>query len=203
MPRIGLTITKSTPFRNSVQEFSNTYYYEMLSLPDNAAALTLIDNMVTLEKTFHSTGVTFVRAKLWSAGQGAAANQMIAQKNLSGTGARSASTGIDKERAYLFRLKAGNDSRGNPVYLRKWYHACGLFYNAQTITNGQLDNSTGFSQAERDSMVAQMNAIGGANGSAGAPKLCAKGGRQTDAGATWTAHPFFEHHQLGDMWRSA
>jgi hypothetical protein len=202
MPRIGVSITKSVAFRNSTQEFSNVYFYEMLSYPDVAAAGTLIDNLVSLEKTFHGVNVTFIRGRLWKQTADKATSEMITQKNLSGTGARTVVSGLDKERAYLFRLRAGVDVRGNPVYLRKWFHACAQFSSGVAPGSTILDNSTGFSQPDRDTMVASMQAIGDANGSAGAPKLCAKGGRQADAGANWSAHQYLEHHQLGDMWRA-
>lgn len=202
MARIGVSITKSTPFRNSVQEFSNVYYYEMLAHPDAAAANTLIDNIVTLEKTFHGTNVTFVRGRCWKQVGLPSQNEMITQKNLSGTGARTPSSPHDKERAFLFRLRAGVDTRGNPVYLRKWFHACAQFVSGQTISTQVMENNTGWTQAERDAQVAAMQAIGDANGSAGAPKLCAKSGRLPDVGATWSAHQYLEHHQLGDQWRA-
>lgn len=202
MARIGVSITKSVAFRNSTQEFSNVYYFEMLSLPDEAAATTIIDNLVTLEKTFHGTNVTFVRGRLWSQVGSPAANNMIAQKNLSGTGARGGVSAVDRERAFLFRLRAGVDSRGNPVYLRKWFHACAEFVASQGIGVNVLDNTTGWTTAQRAAQVAAMQAIGDANGSAGAPKLCSKNGRLPTVGETWTAHPFLEHHQLGDQWRA-
>jgi hypothetical protein len=202
MARIGVSITKSTAFRNSTQEFSNVYYYEMLTLPSAAAADTLIDNLVTLEKTFHATTVTFVRGRVWSETGSAATNEMITQKNLSGTGARSGVTSLDKERAFLFRVRAGVDSRGNPVYLRKWFHACGEFVSAAGIGGSVLDNSAGFTTAQRSAQVAAMQNIGDANGSAGAPKLVSKVGRNTNVGASWEAHQFLEHHQLGDQWRA-
>lgn len=202
MARVGISITKSVSFRNSIQEFSNVYYYEMLTLPDEAAANTMIGNLVTLEKTFHSTAVTFVRGRLWSQQGSPGANQMISQINLSGTGARSTSAQLDKERAFLFRLRAGSDSRGNPVYLRKWFHACGQFVSAQSIPSLVSENTSGWTSGERAAQVAAMNGIGDANGSSGAPKLCAKGGRQATAGELWQAHQFLEHHQLGDMWRA-
>lgn len=202
MARIGVSTTKSTAFRNSTQEFSNVYYYEMLALPDQAAADTLIDNLVTLEKTFHGTNVTFVRGRVWSQGGSPGTNNMITQKNLSGTGARTAINSFDKERAFLFRIRAGSDSRGNPVYLRKWYHSCAEFVASAGVSASVLDNTTAFTTTARNAQVTAMQNIGDANGSAGAPKLCAKSGRQPDAGATWSAHAFLEHHQLGDMWRA-
>lgn len=202
MPRVGISITKQVSFRLSTQEFSNVYYYEMASLPDQAAANTMIDNLTALEKTFHGTGVTFIRGRCWSQIGTPAQNEMISQKNLSGTGARTAFAGLDKERAFLFRLRAGVDSRGNPVYLRKWFHACAEFVSGQSISTGVQDQTAGWTQAQRDAQAAAMQAVGDANGSPGAPKLCSKNGRLPDAGANWGAHQFLEHHQLGDQWRA-
>jgi hypothetical protein len=127
---------------------------------------------------------------------------MISQKNLSGTGARSSVAAFDPERAFLFRLRAGVDSRGNPVYLRKWYHSIGQFTSTAIVTASHLVQTTSFTTSERASLVAQMNAIGDANGSSLVAKLCAKGGRLPDTGATWSAHQWLEHHQLGDQWRA-
>lgn len=202
MARIGVSITKSCAFRGSTQEFSNVYYYEMLSLPDAAAADTIIDNLTTLEKTLHSTIVTFVRGRVWSQTGSPSTNEMITQKNLSGTGARSTVSSLDPERAFLFRLRAGTDSRGNPVYLRKWYHSNGNLVSTVTLVAGHMTQQSSFSSTERANLVGAMNAIGDANGSAGAPKLCAKGGRLPTVGQTWSAHQWLEHHQLGDQWRA-
>lgn len=178
------------------------YYFEMLATPDGVAADLLIDNMVTKEKTFHGTDATFKRGRVWSQGGSPQSNNMITQKNLSGTGSKTPLGTMDKERAYLFRLRAGQDSRGNPVYLRKWYHNGGPFVTGQTLPNGTLTNASGFSAPDRASMVAAMQGIGDANGSAGTPRLCAKSGRLPDQSASWEAHPFLEHHQLGDQWRA-
>ena len=203
MPRIGVSITKSTPFRGSTQEFSNVYYYEVSGLPTVAQADTIIDNLTALEKTFHSSSVTFVRGRLWSETGNKATSEMISQKNLSGAGARTTVSSLDPERAFLFRLRAGTDSRGNPVFLRKWYHAVGQFVNTGALIGaGHLTNTLGFTSGEKSALVAAMSAIGDANGSPLVPKLCAKGGRQPGAGNTWEAHTWLEHHQLGDMWRA-
>lgn len=202
MPRIGVSITKQIPFRGSTQEFSNVYYYETLTLPNQTEANTIIDNLVSLEKTFHSTNVQFTKGRLWSQLGSAAQNEMISQKNLSGTGARATNTAHDPERAFLFRLRAGVDSRGNPVYLRKWYHAYGDFTAGVVTGNTFLTQQQAYSQAQRDAMATAMQAVGDANGSPGINKLVSKNGRAPDVGATWSAHQFLEHHQLGDQWRS-
>lgn len=202
MARIGVSVTKSTSFRNSVQEFSNVYYFEVASVPSIAQADAFIDNLTALEKTFHSTIVTFVRGRCWTETGNKATNEMVSQKNLSGTGARSAANSPDKERAWLFRLRAGVDSRGNPVYLRKWYHACGEFVAAQGVPLNVNTNTSGWSNAERTAQVAAMNGIGNGNGSPLTPVLIAKSGRGPSGGATWDAHQFLEHHQMGDQWRA-
>jgi hypothetical protein len=202
MARIGISITKSVSFRGATQEFSNVYYYETSGVPTQAQADTFIDNITAMEKTFHSTLVTFVRGRCWTAGGTPAANEMISQKNLSGTGARTTIGSFDKERAYLVRLRAGVDSRGNPVYFRKWYHACGQFTAATGIGANQLDQTTQISTADKAAIVAAVAGIGDANGSPLLPRLQSKAGRNPDTGATWQSHNYLEHHQLGDQWRA-
>lgn len=202
MARVGISITKSTPFRNSTQEFSNVYYYEVLGLPTQAEANTMIDNLTAFEKTVHSANVTFLRGRCWSQTDNKATSEMIAQKNLTGTGGNATDASFDKERAFLVRLRAGNDSRGNPVYLRKWFHACGSFGTGMTAGSAEYANTSGFTQGVRDQIANKVGPIGDANGSPNAPKLCAKSGRLPTPGALWQAHQFLEHRQLGDQWRS-
>jgi hypothetical protein len=204
MARIGLSITKATPFRNSTQEFSNVYYYDLTgNLPDEAEATALIDEVVAVEKTFHTTQATFVRGRLWSAGGSPGTNNMIAQKNLSGNGTITADSNMDKERAFLFRIRAGNDSRGNPVYLRKWYHCNGPFPGSPApVPAGIQANVSGFTQPQRDAMASNMDTLAEIGG-VGAWILCSKNGRLFDSGANFQAHQFLEHHQFGDMWRAA
>lgn len=85
--RIGISITKKTPFRDSSQEWSNVYYYDGLAgTPDQAAANNLIDELVTREKAIHTTDVTFVKGRCWSQIGDKTQNEMLSQKDLSGTG---------------------------------------------------------------------------------------------------------------------
>jgi hypothetical protein len=204
MARIGLSITKSTAFRNSTQEFSNVYYYGNGAgqLPNATDAESLLDTLVTLEKAIHSTAVTFVRGRVWSQVGTPSQNEMIVQKNLSGTGSRTQVTSLDKERAFLFRIRAGVDTRGNPVYLRKWYHACGEFVTGQGISAGILAGTSGWSTAERDAQANAMNSIKNFVVNGVTWNLVSKSGRDYGAGNNFTAHQFLEHHQLGDQWRA-
>lgn len=202
MARIGVSITKSTSFRGSTQEFSNVYYYNCSALPDATQADAVIDALATLEKTWHATTVTFVRGRLWSETGSASGNNMISQKNLTGTGSRTTVAGMDKERAFLFRIRAGTDTRGQPVYLRKWYHACGQFFSAQSVSSGILDNTSSIPSADKTTMNTAVQAVELLTVNGINYVIVAKSGRLPSSSEHFTSHNFLEHHQLGDMWRA-
>jgi hypothetical protein len=197
MAHVGIQTTKTTLFRGVQQEIHNVYYYR-----DPAAVTTpsesLIDEIVTNEKAWHSSGITFVRASAWSAGGTNAQNQMLFQKNLSGAGSATPDASCDKERAYLLRWPAGFDVRGLPVYLRKWYHTAGGFGTVSAITSGVLGNTGEILPANRTSianLVSALNEVGVGE----AWDLCSATGREWQGQPT--CHRYLEHHQLGDMWR--
>jgi len=200
MPIYGVSITKSTAFRGVQQEFGNTYYYETPIPAIDSVLDSLIDNLVAKEKAFHGATINFVRAKCWSAGGSPGDNQMRVQKNLSGTGANG-STGsvIDKERAVLVRFRAGNDSRGNPVYLRKWWHLDVASIGGTAISSGTLQNTAQLTSGQRDAIVALADPFKSITALPQNFDLVGPTGRDI-SGAT-VAHPYLEHHQLGEMWR--
>lgn len=203
MPRVGLSITKSCSFRNATQEFSNVYYFEIDGGAVSAAdAAAFIDSIATQEKTFHATVVTFVRGRCWSQGGSPGTNEMIEQHSLSGTGARGATTSMDRERAHLFRQRAGSDSRGNPVYLRKYYHSCGAFSVNLTLSQAQLENTSGFSASDKTNLVTAIGSIHNLSANGRTGHLVSKSGRTANIAAPWEPHTFLEHHQLGDQWRA-
>lgn len=203
MVRIGVSITKSTAFRDSTQEFSNVYYFEGTgSLPSASGADAIIDDIANKEKTMHSTAVSFKVGRVWSHGGSPGSNNMISQKNLTGNGGMTTVNGFDKERAFLLRARAGTDSRGNTVYLRKWYHSCGQLDGGVPVSSSNLDNSTGFSTVDRNAMATKANAVLTSSAGGGGWELVAKSGRQRTSGA-FEAHKYLEHHQLGDQWRAS
>lgn len=201
MARVGISITKAVAYRDATQEFSNVYYYETTGgLPTAAQADAMIDEVTAKEKTVHSGAVAFVRGKCWSQVGTPASNNMISQKTLSGVGATTAD-GMDRERAFLIRWRAGTDSRGNPVYLRKYFHACGTFGAAGVSASAAiLTQSTGFSSTQRANMATDANTFNTLTSGGGGWELVAKSGRQRTSGGA-EAHKYLEHHQLGDMWR--
>lgn len=208
MPIIGLSVTKSVSFRLSVQEFSNVYYYNngIGTVPDAAAAEALLDEVVNFEKSIHCGPVSFVFGRVWHQGLTALLSDMIFQKALSGTGSQVARAEMDRERAYLIRWRAGTDSRGNPVYLRKWYHTLGGFGATipnTTVTGAIQEQTGGFTSANRTAIADKAKEVYNIGGSPGPWDLCAKSGRGSSVGNNPDAHQFLEHHQLGDQWRAS
>jgi hypothetical protein len=206
--RFGVQVEKTTSFRGSAQPFSNTYYYEaaVTNAPANSPTVIgyandLLDDVVSWERGIHGTNVTFVMARCWSQIGPKEQNEMIVQRSLSGAGTGAApSTAADKERAFLIRFRAGNDSRGRPVYLRKWLHLDIGVIASEGITNTQLVQTAQLTAGQRAQLVTWGDQIKQVTPGAGPPaNLVSKNGRPID-GAT-IAHPYYEHHQLGDAWR--
>jgi hypothetical protein len=198
--RIGVSIQKSGQFRGTDQEFANEYHFE-LETAVTAPSESIVDEITAKEKTFHSTDVKFVRAKVWTAGGTKAENQMIFQKNLAGTGTQLADAVTDRERAILIRFKAGFDSRGLPVYLRKWYHTFApKFAGSDFGGAGVLANTQQLSSTVRAAIATAADPLQkvGAN----LWELCSSKGRNVTNLANAECHPYFEHRQLGDSWRN-
>jgi hypothetical protein len=197
--QITIAITKRAAFRDATQEWSNVYTYGSFTLhPDEAAANTLIDELVANEKTFHATNISFVYGRCWRSGGTKEQNTMIAQKALTGTGAMTPLTAMDLERAFLIQWPAGQDSRGRPVKLRKWYHTNSNL-GGVSITNAILANTTGFSAANRDAIEAVVDVVTRIDSNTRG--LIADSGRERSGDGNPVAHRYLEHHQLGDQWR--
>lgn len=196
MARIALAILKRTSFRGATQHFSNVYHYNVLVLPSATQADALIDEVTATERALHSGAVTFVKGNVWSAGGNKSENQMITEKGLSGVGDSVTVQSFDRERAFLVMWPAGFDSRGLPVYLRKWYHSCGAC-NGNSPSNDNMANTTELATAARTSIAnkADENRVL----AAGEYELASETGRTVTGPVS--CHRWLEHRQLGDEWR--
>jgi hypothetical protein len=195
--RIGIAIKKSVSFRGVEQEFSNVYHYELLG------ALTgpyesLMNEVVENERFLHSSDVSFRTGQVWSAGGTKEENVMVFQAGLTGVGNQDPQLSQDRERAVLVRWRAGLDSRNKPVYLRKWFHACGRIANVQLWAAGVLQNTVKISPADRDTIESAASAFNEI-GITEAWQFCSASGRRIEGMPD--CHDYLEHHQLGDMWR--
>jgi hypothetical protein len=198
--RYGVSILKSTQFRNVQQDFTNVYYYEApVPETDTAQLQALVDMLVNNEKTVHSTLVNFKRARLWLTGTGSpATNHMVIDQTLSGAGSATDLGTLDRERAFLIRVPAGFNSRGKPVYLRKWYHTCAQV-GGVAIGSPILADTTDFTAANRTAIANALKFWVNPTVGVTTWQSCSQQGRFTTGPAS--AHPFLEHHQLGDQWR--
>lgn len=194
--QIGISVTKKVTFRNTSQEFNNVYHYNLAGAVI-APAQSLLEEVKAGEVAFHSTDVQFVRGAVWSSGGSIAQNQMLFQEALTGTGSQSLATAMDRERAVLVQWPAGIDSRGKPVYLRKWFHSSGAC-QGHSFTNSELQNTAAIDTASRNTIAAAADSAFTLIGTAGW-QLCAESGRLQQAAPM--CHAWLEHHQLGDMWR--
>lgn len=202
MARCGVTITKSFSFRGAAQEFNNTYYYNVPEPLNATVADNLVNLIVGLERNRHQASVSFVRARAWSAGGSPATNNMLVDKPLTGTGDDpNTNSAIDRERAFLVRFRAGVDSKGRPVYLRKWWHFDVSAVGGEAISSGAQRNTDPLTSAIRSNLVTYANQFKElAPAGAGGPcTLISENGRAITGDTV--AHPYLEHHQLGDMWR--
>jgi hypothetical protein len=198
--RYGVAIQKRCGYRLGTQHFSNQYYYEMNIPSSNLSDLDLVvDEIVAKEKAMFSTAVTFVRGRLWSQVGTPAQNEMLIDKALSGTGAAATDPGQDREAAFLVRARAGNDSRGRPVYLRKWFHLLVTSIAGAAIDTGVRANTSEIPAAARSALETFFNSLKAFTVSGQNVQLVAKSGRQI-TGAT-QAHRFLESRALGDEWR--
>lgn len=197
MPIVGVSITKKCTFRGADQEFSNVYYYSGPT-PGVADADALAAAVKADEVQFHSGDVTFVRYRVWTAGGSMAANNMISQGTLSGLGSQAAIATMDRERAVLVSWPAGVSNTGKPVYLRKWFHSCGICAGV-TFGTSQLQNTAQIATADRTAIATAAGSLVSQVVGGNTYALVAKSGRSMSGGAI--CHKYLEHHQLGDQWR--
>jgi hypothetical protein len=200
---VGVEVKKRVAFRDSTQEFSNIYYYKWLGLdPQESLAIECMDRLVLLEKAIHATSVTFISARLWTAGGTKAENKMVAQKGLSGTGSLTPVSGLDAERAFLIKWNAGLSVTNKPVSNKKWYHAqAGI--GGVAVSSQHTSQATGYDTAQREAIrvkVADFNPLVFGSPGAVTATLTNKAGDR-DADTTAIPYRYLEHHQLGDAWR--
>lgn len=197
MPKFGVAITKTVLFRGVQQEFSNRYHYEGADM-STTQATQLAQNVKAAEVPLHSSDVTFKFYRVWLDTGSKATSLMISQGQLSGTGSTTVDASLDRERCVLIRWRAGNDSLGRAVYLRKYYHSCGTF-NGVNMSSSLKQNTLAFSAGEKTSIEQGGTSLQAVSDGADTKTLAAPPGRTRTGGAT--AHSYLEHHQLGDQWR--
>lgn len=125
----SITIVKKFTYRGKREEFSNKYHFSGTTPANEAAWKTLADAMIAVEKTTVHTGVTFVRAYGYEAGNELSVAQIDYEAApltpVAGTLAQSSATGLaaQPESAVTIRWRTPDrNSRKKWIYLRKYYH---------------------------------------------------------------------------------
>jgi hypothetical protein len=197
VPKFGVNIVKSVSFRGAPQEFSNRYHYEGSDMT-TAQATQLAQNVKAQEVQIHANDVSFLRFSVWLDTGNKATSEMISQGTLSGVGGFVANAAMDRERVYLIRWRAGNDSRGRPVYLRKYFHACGAISGA-SLSNPMLQQTAKLDATNKGNVETVGVGLQTVSDGSDAKVLTGPPGRARTGSAQ--CHDYLEHHQLGDMWR--
>ncbi len=199
MAIIGVSITKDTAYRGAQQSFSNVYYYDG-SLPNESDARLIINEIVRVEKLFHSSDVNFKEGRVWSAGGTIAQNVMILTEPLSGQGSVGGDASVDRERAVLIQWPAGVNVLGRPVYLRKWFHTQTTAGTTTAWPDGVKAQTAPIDQQTRDRFEGFADQLDPLNvGNTFFYVLNSKTGRASQGDPV--CYRWLEHHQLGDEWR--
>lgn len=125
--RPSITIVKSTTYRGSAEEFSNTYHFNGGTPADAAHWKALADAIIAEEKKIYRSDVTIVRA------YGHAAGSVIrawGYDYAGGTGAIAGTAALTAgdvrmpgdAAAWIRWPTTALTSRGKPIYLRNYYH---------------------------------------------------------------------------------
>jgi hypothetical protein len=204
MAIFGINIRKQVTFRGSLQPFSNTYFYEIVGPSSSILDVDLnllLDKLILEERGVHSSEVEFSDARVWSAGGTPLENETRFIRDLSSLGQLGQQANLDRERCVLIQWPAGRSILQRKVYLRKWYHVCGLSLGNVAWTDAVLQQSLQVSSTIRSSyasFAARLRTIETLPGPLNWNLVSEKGREITAAGAM---HTFLEHHQLGELWR--
>lgn len=120
-------ITKSATWHGHVEEWENVYHYETPTITSDDGWNELVDAVVAQERTIHSGGVNFVRARVHGPTDTTQAEDVMRfVKDLSGVGTLAISQNMAHELAVVGSIYLGRSTKGYKVFLRKYWHSRGI-----------------------------------------------------------------------------
>lgn len=187
-------VTKSTSWRGGTEFFSNVYHYFSSTNLDVALATDLADFLIDAEKSVHTSQVTFEHARVWEAGGSPTENETLVIRDASGTGILGNSGGMFKEACVVTRIDTNrNTSTGRRIYLRKFYHSCGLPSASSDMYEGEVA-LTATQTGPFKTIVEQIREATLTGGIA--VFLCAPGGQLVNDSRPVTVDPYLHTRQF-------
>jgi hypothetical protein len=168
--QVGLTIIKSMTYRGVAgEEWSNTYHFSGGIPSDATAWKTLADALIAQEKTLYVADSVVVRAYGYDSDSDTATavwsyDYLAAAATVPGTCATTGSHVAAGDQAAWIRWPTGRlNSKGKPIYLRKYYHHVPVTNNTATGSDDVGDpwdtTAAAFGTKMRDGSFADSRVI--------------------------------------------
>lgn len=183
MVRVGVALTKQFPYRNTQEEFTNVFTYEVPTA-DIATAQNLVAALLAHEKANHASIVKFTKSRVWTTGGTPAENVTIYISDLADFGTLGEDPGMHAQACYEVQWKTDRPSAtGKPVYLRKYLRSFAT-YASTGLTAGVYAGSTPLPTPIKTALQAYADKLNPLVTSSGNYDLIAPSGRKVTARAT-------------------
>lgn len=194
MPIVGVHIEKKFSWRGTDEFFENVYHYDTGSWVETDAGWNeLIDDVVTIEKSFHSSEITFTKARIHGPTNTTKADdKMLYIKDLSGTGSGTTATGMPKEMAVVVQLYMGRTQRGYKSFLRKYYHT----RHMPNSTGEALAGNAQMAAADRTYFAGKLDSLKTVLVGSNTVDLCKPSGEHIPLATGAYCHPYLHTRQL-------
>jgi hypothetical protein len=176
---VGVHIVKATTWRGATEEFENVYHYDTPAINTSAGWEDLVNSIVTAEKTFHSTNVNFLRARIHGPTNTTQGDDVMRHvQDLSGAGGGSVATNMPREMTIVCQLYMGRTERGYKAFLRKYWHT----EHAPNSGAGATAGNTALAAADKTYFAGKLDGLKSLNIGPGACHLCKPNGDHVPAG---------------------
>lgn len=192
--QFGVQVVKSMDWRGGTERFANVYHYQNpVAFDSESGYVDLVNQIVAAEKAVHAVNVSFVEARVWSAGGTPAENEQIGIFDLAGAGTAAEQLSMDREAAYLVEWRTSRPSiTGRPVTLKKYLHSCSLLGSTDS---GTVSGRSQLQASQINALTAYGDAVRRITVGTVTNDLVAPSSVDRVAGETFV-FPWIEHHEL-------
>lgn len=141
MASAGIVLVKKFTYRGALEEWSNRYHFSDTAPTTPAAWKTLVDALAAQEKTIYQADIRIIRAYCYTDTSQDAASTIdytALGAEIPGTFSSGGVPPDPGDCAMWIRwATSATNSRGKPIYLRKYYH--GVVNSANTVGNDAVN----------------------------------------------------------------